>query len=64
MSYGFSTAGSRFGWVTNNLSTGFLADGRTASTYGSDLQAFLDFLNKAIVTPVDKRNIGSNLAAA
>ena len=66
MSYGFSTAGSRFGWVTNNLSTGFLADGRTASTYRSNLQAFLDFLNQAIVTLVETkpRDIGSNLAAA
>jgi hypothetical protein len=65
MSYGFSTAGSRFGWVTNNISTGFLADGRRASTYRSILQAFLYFLDQAIVTPVaTDRNIGSNLAAA
>jgi hypothetical protein len=67
MSSGFITArNSLFGWFTNNLSTGFLADGRTASTYRSNLQAFLDFLDQAIVTPVatNPRGIGSNLAAA
>jgi hypothetical protein len=66
MNDGVSTAGSRFGWVTNNLSTGSLADGRRASTYGSNLQAFLDFLNQTIITPVrnDDRGIGSNLVSA
>jgi hypothetical protein len=64
MSYGLSTAGSRFGWVTDNLSTGTLADGRTASTY-RNIQALLDFLNLAIITPLmNSRNIGSSLAAA
>ncbi|MEB3315340.1 MAG: hypothetical protein VKK32_03915 [Candidatus Melainabacteria bacterium] len=67
MSSEFITArNSLFGWVTNNLSTGFLADGRTVSTYRSNLQAFLYFLDQAIVTPVatNWRSIGSNLAAA
>ena len=66
MSSGFITArNSLFGWFTNNLSTVFLADGRRASTYRSNLQAFLYFLDQAIVTPVATgRDIGSNLAAA
>jgi hypothetical protein len=67
MSYGISTAGSiPFGHITNSLSTGTLADGRTVSTYRSNLRAFLFFLNQAIVTPVatNPRGIGSNLAAA
>lgn len=68
MSYGVSTAGSRFGYVTNNLSTVFLDDGRTASTYKSNLQAFLDFLNQTIITPImnqdQGRGIGSSLASA
>jgi hypothetical protein len=65
MNYGLGRAGSRFGWVTDNLSTGTLADGRTASTYRSNFQAFLDFLNLAIITPLmNNRNIGSSLAAA
>jgi len=65
MSYAFSTAGSRFGWVRPFLSIGTLADGRIASTYRSNFQAFLDFLNLAIITPLmNNRNIGSSLAAA
>ncbi len=65
MSYGLSTAGSGFGSITNNLSTGLLGDGRTASTYRSNLQALLDFLNLAIITPLmNSRSIGSGLAAA
>jgi hypothetical protein len=63
MSYAFSTAGSGFGWITNTLNTGNLADGRPASTYRSNLQAFLNFLNQAIITPLN-RSIGSGLAAA
>jgi hypothetical protein len=66
MSYGLSTAGSiPFGPVTNTLSTGTLADGRTASTYKSNIQAFLNFLNQTIITPViNNRQVGSSLAAA
>ena len=65
MSYEISTAGSRFGYVTNNLSTVFLDDGRTASTYRSNPQAFLNFLNQTIITPVmTNREVGSNLASA
>ena len=61
MNDGVSTAGSRFGYVTNNLSTVSLADGRTASTYRSNPQAFANYLDQALVTP---REVGSNLASA
>ncbi|MFM7457451.1 MAG: hypothetical protein ACKO3R_02140 [bacterium] len=65
MSYGISRFGPLlFGWFTNNLSTVFLADGRKASTYRSNPQALLDFLNQAIVTPVNNRDIASSLASA
>jgi hypothetical protein len=64
MSYAFSTAGSGFGWVTNTLNTGNLADGRIASTYRSNFQAFLNFLNTALAIPIYNRNTGVMLAAA
>jgi|LakMenEpi08Jun12_1017391.scaffolds.fasta_scaffold00013_15 hypothetical protein len=64
MSSGFITAGSSlFGWITNTLNTGPLADGRPASTYRSNLQAFLDFLNTALAIPTNNRDTGATLAA-
>ena len=64
MSYAFSTAGSGFGWITNTLNTGNLADGRPASTYRSNLQAFLIFLNTALAIPTNNRDTAVMLAAA
>jgi hypothetical protein len=67
MSDGVSTAGFLpFGHITNVLNTGILDSGKAVSTYKSNLQAFLNFLNQTIITPVrdDNRGIGSNLALA
>jgi hypothetical protein len=67
MNDGVSTAGSRFGWVRPSLSIGTLADGRIASTH-RNIEAFLNFLNQAIITPVmnnrGNRDMGRNLASA
>jgi hypothetical protein len=63
MSYAFSTAGSRFGWVRPFLSIGTLADGRIASTH-RNIEAFLNFLNTALAIPTNNRDTAVMLAAA